>query len=346
MLMIRAVFTLFFLFVYKISLSQEISGVVIAGKTNQPLEGASVYFNNTTIGTTTNYNGEFILEYKKAIKTPLIVSFLGYETVILHNFSTSSKLKIYLNEATNVLNEVILSSKDDWPRKLKLKEFRKNFLGESENGLASKILNEEDIALSYNKSEKQLLAWSNVPIIIKNNHLKYLITVDLQSFEVNYSYVSKNKKHVKVRYVYYSGRNFYKSMQDFPSKSTIDKRLDTYFGSTLHFMRSLASQNLENEHFKLYIGNIPYKVEKFISVSPIDSTGGVTVILKDKFSVIYNSKKRSYIEYKTPKFYIDNFGNHSPPEVIRFGGDFGRQRMGDTLPLDFLLTSKSAKKTN
>jgi hypothetical protein len=335
-----------FLFITQCINSQQISGVVIDQKTEKPLEGTSVYFNNTTIGTTTNSEGIFNIEFKEDIKTPLIISYLGYETIILHNFSTTSKLKIYLNESTNILNEVVLSNKDDWPRKLKLKEFRKNFLGESENGLESKILNEDDIALNYSKTKKKLSAWANVPIVIRNKNLQYLITVELIDFEVNYSYVSKNRKRLKNAYVYYSGRNFYKSMQDFPSNSIINNRLNAYFGSTLHFMRSLASHTLESEDFKLYIGNIPYKVEKFITVSQIDSVGGVTVQLRDKFSIIYNNKNRSYIDYKASNFYIDNFGNHSPPEAIRFGGDFGKQRMADSLPLDFLLSNMSAKRNN
>jgi len=64
------------------------------------------------------------------------------------------------------------------------------------------------------------------------------------------------------------------------------------------------------------------------------------VQLKDRFSVIYKNKERSYLDSQASKFYIDSFGNHSPPEAVRFGGDFGKQRMGDSLPLDFLLTSK------
>ena len=150
----RPFLSMLFLFITQCINSQQISGVVIDQKTEKPLEGTSVYFNNTTIGTTTNSEGIFNIEFKEDIKTPLIISYLGYETIILHNFSTTSKLKIYLNESTNILNEVVLSNKDDWPRKLKLKEFRKNFLGESENGLESKILNEDDIALSYSKTKK------------------------------------------------------------------------------------------------------------------------------------------------------------------------------------------------
>ena len=41
--------------------SQEFEGLVIDKETNKPIEGASVYFDNTTIGTTTNTKGEFFL---------------------------------------------------------------------------------------------------------------------------------------------------------------------------------------------------------------------------------------------------------------------------------------------
>ncbi len=338
--MIKSFLSLFFFFFFYSVTSQQISGVILGEKTGEPLVGASVYFNNTTLGTTTNFDGEFTLEFKPEIKTPLIISFIGFETEILYNFSTTNKLKIYLNELTNVLNEVVLSEGDDWSRALKLQEFRKNYLGESEYGLGSKILNEDDIILKYNSKTKQLSAQTALPIIIESSKLQYLITVELKGFKVNYSFVSKNKKRLKVGYVYYSGRNFYKSMR-FPTKNINDKRLDAYYGSTLHFMRALARKKLDEEGYKLYIGNIPYKPEKFIRVSTFTGKNDVTVRLKDRFSIVYKNKERSSIEGQTSIFFIDSFGNHTPPDAVRFGGDFGKQRMGDSLPLDFLLTSDS-----
>jgi carboxypeptidase-like protein len=337
MLIIRTLLTLFSLLVFNICLSQEISGVVLDSNNNKALEGASIYFDNTTIGTTTNSKGEFTLEISKDIKTPLIISFMGYETEILDNFPTTEKLDIYLKESVGILNEVVLASKDDWPREFKLKEFRKNYLGESINGLSSKILNEDDIVLKYNKKKKQLTARSKAPIIIKNNNLKYLITVDLQQFEVNYSYVSKNRKHVNVRYVYYSGSNFYKSLQAKPTNVTLRKRKEAYFGSTLHFMRALARGELEKEKYQIFLGNYPVTSKKYITVIPVDGIYNVKVRLKERLNIMFNGEKQSSIESLVPEFYIDNFGNHSPVEKVVFAGDLGSQRMGDALPLDFLL---------
>jgi len=338
----KNLFLIFFLFIYGINQSQEISGVVFESETGVPLEGASIYFDNTTIGTTTNSKGEFVVKYHKEIKSPLIISFIGYKTKILNNVSPEdSGLEIYLIESTDFLNEIVLNSKDDWTRELKLNEFKKNYLGESKNGLASKILNEDDLILRYNKRKKQLIAESKAPIIIKNNNLKYIINVDLQHFEVNYSHVSKNKKNLYVRYVYYAGNNFYKSMQLNPNKITQSNRMGAYYGSTLHFMRALASEKLEKERYRIYLGNYPVWPKKYITVIQIDGLNNVKVRLKDKLNIVYKGEKQSSLECLVSEFYIDNFGNHSPTEEVRFGGDLGAQRMGDALPLDFLIMQTS-----
>ena len=76
------------LLVYSISFSQEIRGVVLDGNTNLPLEYVSVQFDQTTIGTTTNQKGEFRLNNTN-IKTPLIISYLGYNTKSINKFSTN-----------------------------------------------------------------------------------------------------------------------------------------------------------------------------------------------------------------------------------------------------------------
>jgi len=38
---------------------------------------------------------------------------------------------------------------------------------------------------------------------------------------------------------------------------------------------------------------------------------------------------------------IDAFGNHSPIRRVKFGGDFGNERMGDALPMDFLMETNA-----
>jgi len=333
--------TLLFLTLFSLSstFSQEIFGVILDGDSKNPIEGASIYFDKTTIGTTSNKEGEFILKYNKAIKTPLVISFIGYETVIFDNLSENDKMEIYLYQTNEVLDEVVLTHKEAWPRKLKLQEFIKYYIGETTNGKSCEILNEDDIILKYNEKTKQLMASANVPILIKNNSLKYLITAELEHFEVNYSYVSKNKKHLNLRYFYYSGANFFKSLEEKPTQVTLKKRQAAYRGSVLHFMRALAQEKLNANGYQIRRKGYSVSPKKYIAVIK-DSSNRVSVKLKEKLNILYKDGRQSTIEVFTDEFYIDPFGNHSPTDKVRFGGDLGMRRMGDVLPLDFLIQNK------
>ena len=71
-----------FLVIANTTHSQSIQGVINDAKTEEPIEGASVYFDNTTIGVISNSNGEFAIPYDSSINTPLVISFLGYLTSI------------------------------------------------------------------------------------------------------------------------------------------------------------------------------------------------------------------------------------------------------------------------
>lgn len=236
----------------------------------------------------------------------------------------------------------MLYSNDDWSRKLKLHEFRKHFLGKSNNGESCRILNEEKIILSYNSEEKQLVATSKAPIYIKNKNLKYLIRVDLHHFEVNYSHISKDKKELTPNYVYYSGYNFFESLENAPSERTLTKRKMAYLGSTLHFMRSLASNRLLSDGYKIYLGLSQVAPNEYITIAPIDDNNSVSVRLSERLNVLYNNKKYSVFESLVSEFYIDSYGNYTPLEKVRFGGDLGKQRIGDLLPLDFSVNSISS----
>ncbi|MBT8259427.1 MAG: carboxypeptidase-like regulatory domain-containing protein [Bacteroidia bacterium] len=317
-------------------MAQEIQGVVRDGDTNLPLESASVYFDNTTIGTITDNKGAFSLEWNPEINSSLIISYLGYESIRMGEFDTEAINEIYLFESENVLDEVVLYGDDGWSRELKINEFRKHYLGDSFNGKSCEILNEDDLILHYDKRRKRLTAKSAAPIEIINRGLQYQVTADLKSFEINYNFVSKNKKRLNVNYVYYAGANFYRSLQKQPTKITIEKRVNTYNGSVLHFMRSLSKQNLRNEGFRIYVGNSEVHPRRSIKIRKIEDSNGVYVSLKDRLNIIYRGSRQSSVESFVDEFFIDSFGNHSPTEDVRFGGDLGEQRMGDTLPLDYV----------
>ena len=265
---------------------------------------------------------------------------MGYQISISEGSSFENRTKFYIYESSFVLDEVIVDPNDNWSNDLKLKEFKKHFLGETKNGRSCKLLNEEDLRFRYNKKTKKLTARAIAPIYIRNENLKYLILVNLQHFEVNYKHVSSNKKRLDMDYVSYSGINYFQSLLKKPDYIVQKNREQAFLGSSLHFMRALAGSELNKEGFLIYSKGKKVNPKKYISVFPIGIQNSVKVQLRGKLYITYKEGKESSIESQVGTFYIDNYGNYSPVDKIRFSGEMGRQRMGDALPLDFMVEPK------
>lgn len=93
-----------------VNAQEELKGVIFEDYKNEriPLSNANVYWMNTSIGVTTDINGEFKIEYKEAHKK-LVVSYVGFETdtlTIEKNKYVSHTLK-----STSALGEVNVTSR-------------------------------------------------------------------------------------------------------------------------------------------------------------------------------------------------------------------------------------------
>ncbi|MGB5320874.1 TonB-dependent receptor, partial [Lutimonas sp.] len=89
-----------------------ISGTIKDQSSGETLFGATVFIQNSSIGTTTNEYGFYSITAPEGNYT-LIISYLGFEdlskTIILNS---DQNLNIELTESTNQLNEVILQTED------------------------------------------------------------------------------------------------------------------------------------------------------------------------------------------------------------------------------------------
>ena len=106
-----------FLFVFllpfivpKITVAQSIkvSGVVLAKADGKPLPGVSVVITGTTTGVQTDVDGRFSINAKKG--DVLRVSFISFTAQEVPVTDNASNLKIVLEEATNSLNEVVVTA--------------------------------------------------------------------------------------------------------------------------------------------------------------------------------------------------------------------------------------------
>ena len=82
----------------------KVSGVVISAEDGEPVIGASVIGKGTTIGTVTNFDGQFNLDIPQSCKL-LTVSFVGMKT---QEVEVRSKLRIVLESASEELDEVLV----------------------------------------------------------------------------------------------------------------------------------------------------------------------------------------------------------------------------------------------
>ena len=84
-----------------------ISGKVVDAFNNEPVISASISVVNEKTGTLTDLDGNFVLEVKE-LPTTLQVNFIGYREQQIDVYDNSEPVVIALNEATDVLQEVVV----------------------------------------------------------------------------------------------------------------------------------------------------------------------------------------------------------------------------------------------
>ncbi|WP_375238404.1 carboxypeptidase-like regulatory domain-containing protein [Aurantibacter sp.] len=338
------VFVFFLILLSQFIQSQTYQGKVLDAITSEPLETVSVYFDGTTIGTITNSEGFFSIELpdNKNTKSLLVISFVGYQTLTINSTSLKQNTTYNLIEKETSLDEVVLF--DDWSRQKKLNIFRRQFLGSDKATLKCEIKNEDVIKLVYSKSNNQLYASTNEPIIIINKALGYKVYYDLVDFEVTFTNCLNCFRGVKT--VFYSGTSRFEELSVKKVKSKyIKAREKSYFGSLLHFMRVLSTNETDKFGFKFFI-KAPARdselyfntnVETVFEIIKNEDLVKVKLLQENKVVIRYNIIEQSalLIQDEDKTFFIDDFGIHSPVDKIIFGGRFGNSRLSTMLPNNY-----------
>jgi hypothetical protein len=219
---------------------QPLTGKVVNHETGQPLSGASIYFNNTSIGTLSDNNGQFVIS--NPIEGELIISSVGYERLIflVKNEQPGYRSFIFkLQEKQTVLQDVLVLP--DATRKRYLKLFRDNFLGMTQEADRSKITNLNALYFVRSPDDKDgIIALSDTPLTIVNRQLGYRVQFDLVQFYLN----------EKIGRSSFYGYTRYDEMDD--RRKWKKNRRNVYYGSTLHFYRALINDKLEEESYSIY----------------------------------------------------------------------------------------------
>ena len=106
--MLRSVIT-FFLFLCATSLSAQgdFRGIIFDQSTNSPIIGATIIIKDTNKGTTTDFDGNFILS-NVSVGTTLVFSYLGYNSQEIVVDENNNNITVYLEPSTSELSEVVL----------------------------------------------------------------------------------------------------------------------------------------------------------------------------------------------------------------------------------------------
>lgn len=335
------------IFSFTTSYPQTISGTVFNDK-NEPIVGASVYLDGTTFGTITNNNGEFSLSLKTRINSSLVIRCIGYETLVLQDFYDNPFIKIELTTKPYQIKEVVVK-RDRFSRKQKLKVFKEQFLGNTRAGKSCIIKNESDISLYYNETNNTLYATSENPVIIVNEYLGYTITTNLVEFYVVFNQTSIRGEHIK------NSLFLVTTLFEDNSNNNVKfnkRRSRSYFGSPLHFFRNLSLNKWDEKEFLLFNGSRPVipnhyftitdtiDLKKVIIANNIDdealrSINSSKIPLFSSFNILYKKRKQSKVIFRTNTIFIDKYGINTSPDLIQFGGEMGKKRLGDLLPFDY-----------
>ena len=225
----------------------DIKGKIIYN--NKPVANATIFINNTTIGTTSDKNGEFNLSVTDGFHE-LIVSHLGFRAIryrlITANYN--KPLRFSLTERVFVLNEVEVGGirdkevgrtryNDDW--KYNLSVFKRKFLGTSDFSKHCKILNPKALYFDLNAQNNMLTAYAEEPLHIRNRALGYDIYFSLEEFS--------NDKN-SIIYLGYSQFVNLKGTKN-EQKKWHKNRIIAYNGSTMHFYKSVLQNRTREEGF-------------------------------------------------------------------------------------------------
>lgn len=216
-----------------------VTGTVLDSASREPLAAASVFCQNTTLGTATNKQGEFSLNLKSG-GYDLIISFTGYQTQTVR-VSVNNKLEILMIKEEKSMGEVVLRNSFEVTDGLTKygNFFMEHFVGSTPYAAKCSLLNPEALKFYFYKRSNRLKVLATEPVKIANYALGYNLHYQLDSFV--YYYNSNNNL--------YRGYCLYTEMEgsDSLKKVWAAARKKAYEGSKLHFMRSYYDSTLTED---------------------------------------------------------------------------------------------------
>jgi hypothetical protein len=238
-----------------------LTGTVTDENTGEPLPFANVYINNSSIGTTTNEKGTYVLANLPIGNLDVAVSYLGYTPIkqTLRFEQPGRRTVLFKMRAGMELEGVVIYSKKGKKREQRLKIITRELLGAGSFSKLCKIVNPDVLRISMG-DDGHLMAQSTSPLKIENRALGYMIYQDLYDFDF---YEGK---------VYYGGNTRFELLTP---KNEEEKNLwranqkKAYQGSLKQLLTSMVSDSLRENGFRVF-QEIPESLRIFNTVRSVN----------------------------------------------------------------------------
>ena len=340
--------------------AQTISGKVIDAKTLEPLPFANVFINNTTIGTTSEMNGEFSL---RNVRQPaiyeVIFSFVGYESFKMKVSLTENDLRlgaVRLKPSEIELSSLEVKGTKDTEWEKKLRKFKKIFFGEDKAAELCTLTN--PWVIDFPEVGKTFKATASAPLEIENKALGYKVKFYLSNFSgdnLGYSIL---------------GNVRFEEMQPSDDKEKMQwslQRKKSYQRSRQHLFKSIIEHRIRGNGFNLYtevegfedakvrpsffyseLGKTIKLYDTTDLVAPASQKDIYRITLKGRVEVHYTKEKVpvrayrdvfgpvSWIRLKKNVVLVNKDGIELNPADVTVSGALSSDRVAHLLPLDYL----------
>ncbi|MDO9137909.1 MAG: carboxypeptidase-like regulatory domain-containing protein, partial [Lutibacter sp.] len=102
---------IFVLFMGSVMFAQtSITGTVKEAKTGEPIPGANVKVSGKSIGTTTDFDGNFSFKVAQNPPFTLEISLIGYASTKVEITQSEQRVSVMLDESATALDEVVVSA--------------------------------------------------------------------------------------------------------------------------------------------------------------------------------------------------------------------------------------------
>jgi hypothetical protein len=354
----KVVLVAILLFSFFYSEAQEIYSIsgIVKDASGETLPAATIFLDGSEKKTYTNDKGEFILGKLSPGTYELTAHFVGYKAsrknVIIKDKSVVVNLTMEVAEHS--LKEVVITNSKSRNKYIEL--FLKSFLGDTENGKSCYIVNPEIIRFS--EQLMHVTAKTSDFLEIENRNLGYRIKYLLRDFKFNRSTLIAS----------YTGECIFENLKGTTDEMNIwnKNRREAYYGSLMHYLRSIYANTADKEGFHSYaIKNAKKETQQIdtrqLSVQniakPIDSnflemefseplyvfydfhkdqSSAGTLTDEERITKAFNEKTGSIMELYLKKATIDAKGSIVDYRSFLIKGYWGERRIGDQLPFEYV----------